>query len=302
MSNLEGQIVPETQRHETPSSTPETPTDELQQLAINDRNTPDFPLFTSLPAELRIKIWKYSFMPRRIMMKRHTSRPQLSICFVGNLLLVNSEAHGVVVENYARCLHDYGLPGVYINYSIDTICFSSGFKSLRILTALYPKFMAHLQSIEIPPTSHIPLHIDLSSQLARMSSLKVITVRYPHAPALKPWQSQEGWFWAHGDDVYQTISCLRNSLMEIGVFQKAKLAAFFSPLELKLEGMCSNFAEERSHHPNGLTGASLMPPSEELLDKLEIDMPENQAEIWPGRDHLSSNGWFVYEINCGSVD
>src|SRR6187402_1931194 len=63
-----------------------------------------FTLFPQVPAELRIKIWQASFIPRRIILQRVASRPRLDIRSSAALLLVNNEAHQVFIRNYPMCL------------------------------------------------------------------------------------------------------------------------------------------------------------------------------------------------------
>lgn len=146
----------------------------LQSLALSTTEAiQDFPFFPQLPAELRIKIWEATFVPRRIILKSHSARPRLDPS-TGALLLVNNEAHRVFVENYTLSFHENGLRGIYINFSIDTLFLNSSMKALRRLLKQYPKTMGRIQWLDLRPSGHPFEDIKLST----MTSLQLLTVRW----------------------------------------------------------------------------------------------------------------------------
>lgn len=63
--------------------------------------------FGELPAELRIKIWEYMFIPRVVGLDLHSSRP-FNICSTEALLMDNHEAHQIFVGGYSRSFQNYG--------------------------------------------------------------------------------------------------------------------------------------------------------------------------------------------------
>ena len=81
------------------------------------------------------------------MLKRHSHRPRLSPAD-GALLIVNRESRQVFLKHYTRAFHDYGLPGIYINYALDTLFLNRSSKALRLLLKQYPKTMRRIQRLE----------------------------------------------------------------------------------------------------------------------------------------------------------
>jgi hypothetical protein len=142
-------------------------------LSTMEKAIKDFPFFPQLPTELRIQIWETTFVPRRIMLRSHSDRPHLDPS-IGALLLVNNEAHQVLVENYTLSFHEHGLTGIYINFSIDTLFLNSSNKALRLLLKQYPKTMARIQWLDLRPCAHQLRNTNLSS----MTSLQLLTVRW----------------------------------------------------------------------------------------------------------------------------
>ncbi|KAL2064357.1 hypothetical protein VTL71DRAFT_4851 [Oculimacula yallundae] len=139
----------------------------------------EFQLFPLLPSELRIKIWKLSFIPRHVLM--WSARDRLGLdTLMGKFLLVNFEARQVFLESYSRCFYQKGQKATYLNFDIDTLTFRAGINTLQKMIRHYPTDMAKVQRIDVPGRArgpwedHLTFHMDMMGKLA---ALKHITVR-----------------------------------------------------------------------------------------------------------------------------
>jgi hypothetical protein len=123
---------------------------------LNDRepkpanNTPHrFELFQKTPSELKIKIWKMSFVPRRIILKTASDRPAMDPRSSAGLLLVNFEAREIFLENYTKYFDNRGQGGMFLNFELDTLCFDAGLLGLETMITLYPSAMNDVRWIDI---------------------------------------------------------------------------------------------------------------------------------------------------------
>lgn len=170
-----------------------------------------FTIFSELPSELRVQIWKETFVPRRIILHRYRSRPPLGLrTSPTRLLLVNKEGHHCFLENYASCFrdpqHGKGRP-VYINYALDTLFLKKGLPGLRQLVLDYPAPMRNLQWLELKVVlGQVALWFkDPSNYQELLPSLKLITVsggdkgqRVPETSVILSLEALKQKFWAKG--------------------------------------------------------------------------------------------------------
>jgi len=148
-------------------------------MCIPETNSFDtFTLFPKLPAELRVKVWEFSFVPHRVIMMGAGHRPQRSQ-ITGAHLLVNFEARQVFLEHYARCFHNLGQKAVYFNFSIDTLCVQSALKGLQKLVKQYPEAMSQIQWIDVKAQTRDSTNPEWSRMnLSALTACKKITVRF----------------------------------------------------------------------------------------------------------------------------
>lgn len=248
-----------------------------------------FSLFSSFPTEIRFKIWRHSFLPRRVHLMRHRNQPALDSQF-GALLLVNREANQIFRETYALCFEDGGVDGIYFNYALDNLCFDAGLRHLKTLIEEYPETMSKIQWLTILPNVH--LHKSISYELSQMSSLRLITVR-------STWWHQS---WELMDEfeagrwlgqIWNILECLRTSIRRISSDSRPTLSAVFSPTEVRLSYLLA-VCETRTQDGRGIL--CLGEISKSTRDSLEIEMPESLLSVWPRSSHLVEKGWFAYEI------
>jgi hypothetical protein len=142
----------------------------------SDKILKSFTLFPQIPAEIRIQIWESSFVPLRIILMRHSTRPPLRLRSSCALLLVNNESHRVFVQHYALCFHSLGLKGIYINYSLDTLVFAGGLHSLKKMLLQYPRIMRRIQWLDIAPNHHSWSFSWGDMDPEPMSSLRLVTI------------------------------------------------------------------------------------------------------------------------------
>ncbi|CZR60175.1 uncharacterized protein PAC_10071 [Phialocephala subalpina] len=234
-----------------------------------------FHLFSELPTEIRIQIWQSSFVPRRVKLRTHAYRPRLDPRSTCGLLLVNNEAHSIFVEHYTKCLNDHGIQGIYINFSLDTLCINSGEKGLRKLLEQYPKAMRQVQWLDMRPNDQ-GRDVDWTTRgLQDMTSLRLLTFRWSHPDERK--NDDSCWIY----NIFRTASSMRE------VFKKRQedtgeappvLAAFLTPCKIVEFWMKSH--EFHAEHCK----VNLKEPSRLTWDRFEIDMSKRWRESWPGRE------------------
>lgn len=141
-------------------------------------NLTTFHKFGELPAELRLKIFKMSLTPRRIVLMRAAHRPRLSLSDA-TLLFVNWEANQVFRENYTKCFHEFGQKGIYINFDIDTLCFKTAIKGFRKMVRQYPGSMSKIKFIDVKSQhrGHYNEQL-LPIDLTALKSLQKLTIRW----------------------------------------------------------------------------------------------------------------------------
>jgi hypothetical protein len=251
-----------------------------------------FTFFTSLPAEIRLKIWRLCFVPRRVGLARHVNSPVIDIRSCGALLLVNREANTVFHEAYSYSFDTGCSDGIYFNYALDTLCFGSALISMmRVLIDEYPEIMAKIERIEAQPSDNSAE--DLSSELGRMPALRLITVRW-----------QEGTEWKHWDDnwwtidslmtrVNKTVGLLKLSLKLLPKAQRPILAAFFSPNEVKVAQL---LPLSRPGTPGSVSLLDCRAPSKETIDAVEVGMPQEWRDHWPESNSFAEHGWVACEL------
>ncbi|KAN0102895.1 hypothetical protein V8E51_011208 [Hyaloscypha variabilis] len=120
---------------------------ELHVSSSSTKLTKSPAIFAGLPPELRVAIWRATFEPRKVVLKRHSHRPRLDIK-TGALLLLNKETHQIFLDHYTLILNEYGLPGIYFNHSLDTLSLDGHIKILRLLIKQYPKTMQRIERLE----------------------------------------------------------------------------------------------------------------------------------------------------------
>jgi len=87
-----------------------------------------FTLFTNLPSELRIKIWKHSSPPPRVVPVRfqRNSGQYTSNSAPPTMLHVSSESRSIFLSNYTKLMLSPKYNSiVFVNFDIDTIFFDS---------------------------------------------------------------------------------------------------------------------------------------------------------------------------------
>jgi len=251
-----------------------------------------FTSFTSLPIELRLKIWRSCFVPRRVRLGRNVNDPVIDIRSFGALLLVNREANVVFHEAYPLLFETGCYDGIYFNFALDTLCFGSALISmLRVLVKEYPETMAEIQRIEAQPSdSYVQ---DFSDELKMMPSLQLITVRWQDGTEWKRWGDSWWIIDSLRNRVNNTVGTLSHSLRILSHNPKPTLAAFFPPREVmaaQLSPLC---------HPTGpgrLSLLNLKAPSEETIKEAEVDMPQEWRECWPDSGDLAEHGWIACEV------
>ncbi len=90
--------------------------------------SPIFTLFTNLPSELRIKIWKHSFPAPRVVPVRfqRDSGQYTSNSAPPTLLHVSSESRSILLSTYTKLMLSPKYNSiVFVNFDIDTIFFDS---------------------------------------------------------------------------------------------------------------------------------------------------------------------------------
>jgi hypothetical protein len=191
-----------------------------------------FSIFTSLPVELRLKVWKFAQFPRRIILRRPSNQPALDFHSSGALLMTTKESRQIFLENYVLCFQSAIRRGLYINYSIDTISLRQGLKSLKWLKRC-PEVMKSIRWLEIRPDG-FGKSFDLGSTLISMTSLDLRIVRWAIGTEFNLMENDRR-IDAHIfhryilDTFYNIKSALR--IGQSSHHQGTKLAAIFSPSE-----------------------------------------------------------------------
>jgi hypothetical protein len=256
-----------------------------------------FTPFTSLPTELRLKIWHLCFTPRRVSLGRSISDPVIDIrC--GALLLVNRETNAVFHDSYSYCFDTGCSDGIYFHFALDTLCFGSALISMmRILVEDYPNIMANIQRIEASPFDNSAE--DLSRNLRSMSSLQLIIVRWSNATEWKHWE--DNW-WTRDSlrmSVNNTVGSLKRSLLLLPHTRRPVLATFFSPNEVKAAQMlqlCHTSSPE-SHSLLYLRSLlNLRAPSKKTINAAEVEMPQEWRDHWPDSCDFAEHGWIAREV------
>jgi hypothetical protein len=263
----------------------EEPLGSLAQSDSSEQSLVPFALFPQLPAEIRIQVWESSFVPRRIILKRHSSRPPLGLRSSCALLLVNNEAYRVFIQNYALCFRYLGLKGIYINYLLDALVFGQGLHGLKKMLQQYPRVMQRIQWLDIPPNGHSRTFDWGGWGLEPMSSLKLVTVRLNSDP-----RDYDTWTRSHManiDDIQPTIQHLSNAIQFTRGLVLPKIAVLFT------------------HHPprediricNKLRRYfDLKDPSASTWDRFEVGLLELWEAGWSLRGYASNNSWIAYEV------
>ncbi|KAK0121885.1 hypothetical protein ONS95_010163 [Cadophora gregata] len=157
------------------------PHNSLLQTTHPRRGTTEGPTFTPfprLPTELRFKIWKVLFRPRRVILWYRGRQPSDD---QEQYILVNREARQDFLENYARHFIEYdGKRGYYLNFNLDSICFSSMLLFVEAIS-LDEDDMARIKKLEITPKP-VADHMGLGRggpkiSLKGMTSLELVTLR-----------------------------------------------------------------------------------------------------------------------------
>jgi hypothetical protein len=264
----------------------------LGNLALADSSgetLKSFIIFPQLPAEIRIQIWENSFVPRRIILKRPSSRPPFGLRSSCALLLVNTEAHRVFVQHYALCFHSLELKGIYINYSLDTLVFAEGLHSLKKMLLQYPRIMRRIQWLDIAPNSHSWSFSWGDMDPEPMSSLRLVTI------SLNPDRSDThfGSWPTIVHDTPPTIQHLDHVIRVGGEPNSPKLGVLFARRSSRhsttrnVTLLCDKL--ERSFN--------LKDPSASTRERFEIGLPESwDYEKQSLRDNALDHDWIAYEV------
>jgi hypothetical protein len=251
--------------------------------------------FPQLPAELRIKIWEYAFIPRTITLKRHSSRPALNLRSVEALMLVNHEAHLLFKRSYTRCFHNYGLKAIYINFDLDTLSLSgtNAKRDLKLLLKQYTHTMSKVKYIDLyPEIWRTEFHWDRCKIDEIMTSLQLLTVKLqPSIIATSDWNRLDRYhavIW-NVDSIAKAMGKYEDQPQSIPISKAPRLAAAFIPSEVLSSKLESRFGFSRP-------GLCLVQPDESTWDRIEATMSKDWQRIWPGRQNCRANHWFVYEF------
>lgn len=285
-----------------PYNTQDTAKGHAHATALQAMITPkiqSFAMFPQLPAELRIKIWEYVFVPRTITLERHSSRPALNPRSVEGLLLVNHEARQLFQRSYTRCFHVYGLPAIYINFDLDTLCLSGdrAKHALKKLLKQYTLTMSRVKYLDVYSDSEVA-QFDWGGCNIRstMSSLQLLTVKLPSSDPTR-------WKWTRSDMdwiITQNMGLIAKAMGKydreresepMGVSTTPRLAAIFSPAQ----GLALSNRLEAIFRSTGPC-LVLVEPTESTWDRIEATMCDDLRKIWPGRESCRQYGWFIYEF------
>jgi hypothetical protein len=209
----------------------------------------------------------------------------------------------VFLANYTKALRENGMPGIYINYSIDALCFdreTSSFEDLRQLHKQHPAFMTRLQWIELPTNNSLLDFNELVITLDRMRSLKLIILRWLSDPRPNP-QVIGSWPWSQIDDAIDRIARLRSVISMMENSSKPILAILLPPEQINMndfQHIWQGFSTLDRHFDFHV---DFKTPSEEVLDRFEVDIPEEWISLWPGGKSLISHGWCAHEVLQKSV-
>jgi hypothetical protein len=177
--NNSNRIIQQTQTKIPPEYLNMTNNRQLEQMRSQEASqSASFTLFPKLPTDLQIKIWKLSFVPRRVILMGPGHRQQLEL-LAGALLLVNFEARQIFLENYTKCFHDLGQKAVYFNFSLDILYVKSALTELQKLARQYPRAMGQIQWIDVKAQHREGFNPEWSSiYLGGLAGRKLITVRW----------------------------------------------------------------------------------------------------------------------------
>jgi hypothetical protein len=146
-------------------------------MAMENDSSPQyeyFPLFQLLPTELRIKIWKFSFVPRRITFKDTSIRPTHDLRSSAALLLTNKEANLLFRECYDLAFDTRHRRPIFINYSLDTIQLNGGMLSKFLVD--YPSAMGQVQLLDLSADTRPPSSGWARTFMELMVDLRLVSV------------------------------------------------------------------------------------------------------------------------------
>ncbi|KUJ11571.1 uncharacterized protein LY89DRAFT_227519 [Mollisia scopiformis] len=243
-----------------------------------------FHRFSELPAELRIEIFQLSYIPRRIKLRKHSSRPKLAPRSSCALLLVSHEAHSIFIESYTRCLYEHGLPSQYINFAIDTLCINSGDKGLRNLIKQYPKTMEKVQWLDVRPSDRTGRVDWTACKVQDMTSLRLLTLRWSDLEG----ELVSGYFFS--EPLVETIFGLRRAFL-------ARQSETGQALPV-IAALCGPGEQTRGSVIRGAgdLGLALKAPSAVTWERFEVDMSPVWRKNWPGREKYTSRKWLAEEF------
>lgn len=249
-----------------------------------------FAQFPHLPTELRLKIWEFSFVPRRVYMIRNTGHPDLDPRS-GALLLVNRESHAVFLSKYTRCFADGGRDGLYFNFTLDTFVYSTKAESLRRLFERCPADTARIRWLELHP--YIGIEGSHALDMTRLSSLRLI---YFLSDPQRTWKGRSDELPTRHDRAILKLSRIIKlfawRVRNLEFAPKPKFVAIFSPDDTN----CEQFTAAVTKPAHMISPSNLKELSEEAMAKIESCMPDDWIAAWPGRTHAVEKGWFAHEI------
>jgi hypothetical protein len=256
----------------------------LSLAGSSDEILKSFTLFPQLPAEIRIHVWESSFVPRRIILKRHSSRPPFGLRSSCALLLVNNESHRVFVHHYALCFQFLGLKGIYINYSLDTLVFGGGVHSLKKMLLQYPRIMRLIQWLDISPNRHSHSFTWGDKDPEPMSSLRLVTITLdPNRLNL----NAMNWF-IIVQEILPTIQHLGHLIHFASGPNFPKLGALFFKRRTSQSVALLRSSLERFN---------LKDPSASTRERFEIWLPESRHyEDESIRDNTLNLDWIAYKV------
>jgi hypothetical protein len=263
------------------------------ELSPSNKLLEKFLFFPQLPAELRIQIWEATFSPRRIILRRHSHRPVLDRA-AGALLLVNNETHRVFVEHYTLSFHQYGLRGLYINHSLDTLSLNCNIKALRLLLKQYPSTMRRIQRLETRNCSHLWEASFGDIDFSIMSSLLSFTVRW--RPKI---ESEYESFIAFGQFEYmeETLTNARNALARGNQYTSPQLPQLFATISG--EDMYWKSAVEKKELTVRFAIREATPSNWKIFEAV---VPEGWKRKYPDEKETLRIGLFPCKSNREGID
>lgn len=258
-----------------------------------------FTCFQGLPVELRLAIWKINFLPRIVII---TSVGSACTCLPwASLLLVNREAHGVFLSNYALCFpsdvsdtqytHMYTghHRGVFINPKLDTLSMH-GTGALHRKLATYPEQMGRLQWLDIylSPVSAFQCNFsrDIKTDMSLMHSLRLVTICGQFSTSSVS---------SSGLSLVAKILDMFNGHTKLEwtrLLPNAKLALLLAPIDFGRLGM------EDFRRAMSMSGRKFEQPSAMTYKRWSDTRSLRWGETWPAApDKFEAEGWFAYEVS-----